>query len=152
MSATVSQPSCVLRQYRVKRFLVEERCNQESVPDLRIVPDVCFQADSKGYRAILRCEYSNDKTLFRAVIEGEFEFKEAITQNNAIHAWVNGETVLYGILRGIYSSATAQCTGAVDVLPTVMMIDYVKCRIQELIDKTDNKETKADPPKSEKRP
>lgn len=150
MSTMVLQPSCVLRQYRVKRLLVEECRNAESIPELKIVPDFCFRADQKEYSTVLRCEYSNGKALFQAVIEGDFEFKEIIAHNNAMHAWVNGGTILYGILRGLYSGVAAQCTGTVDILPTVMMVDYVKQRIQELIDKASEEKRKEEPPKSEK--
>jgi len=150
MSATISQPSCVLHQYRVKRLLVEECRDARSAPELRLVPNFCFQDGSKEYRTILRCEYSNGKTLFQAVIEGDFEFKEVIAHDNAMHAWVNGGTILYGILRGLYSGVTAQCVGTVDILPTVMMVDYVKQRIQELIDKDNEENRKKEPPKAEK--
>lgn len=149
MSTTASQPSCALRQYRIKRLLIEERRDADSKPDLKLIPDVCFRADSKEYRTVLRCEYANGKTLFQTVIEGDFEFKEVVGQSNAMHAWVNGGTVLYGILRGLYSGVAAQCTGAIDILPTVMMVDYVKQRIQELVDKASEEKSKVEPPKTE---
>lgn len=149
-SVMPSQPSCTLCKYRVKRFLFEEQRDASATTALAVVPDVSFQPDSKSYRTLLRCDYATGKTLFQAIIEGEFEFKELINQTNAMHAWVNGGTVLYGILRSLYSIASSQCTGTTDILPTVMMVDCVKQRIEQLIAKANEEKAKKTTSNAEK--
>lgn len=138
-----SRLSCTLSSYRIKRFAIEEL--QEPIGDslLTIKPDVFFEPGKSAYKTLLCCQYAVDRIRFDAVIEGDFDFKDPIAPNNAKHAWVNGCTVLYGILRGVCSSMAAQVAGKVVLLPTVMMIEHVNRRIQQIIKEAEDASRKA---------
>lgn len=138
--ATDLQPSCVLLEYHVRKLLVEELRETVVKPSFELFPDVCLQeGDERKYRTVLRCDYLVDRMRFHAVVEGAFEFKSAVGPDNVMHAWVNGGTVLYGILRGLFAEMSAQCSGKVSVLPTVMMVEYVRRRIRRLVGEPEGK-------------
>lgn len=141
--ATDSRLSCTLSDYRIKRFAIEEL--REPVKDalLKIQPDACFDPGKSAYKTQLCCLYAVGGVRLDAIIEGDFVFKDPIAPNNAKHAWVNGCTVLYGILRGLYSSMSAQIAGKVMMLPTVMMVDFVNRRVQQLIKEAEDASEKA---------
>lgn len=122
--------SCELLNYTVDCLSVQRLVSRPPLEDV-IRPDFKVEDDHRCFRAMLVVRKTVDGVQFFAAIQGNFRFGEEISSANAINAWENGCTILYGVLRGLYTPLMAQCAGKVSCLPSVMMRNEVIRRINE---------------------
>ena len=124
-------PSCDIERYSILS-LCARRCSDDTVAKIEIRPDVKVSDGNCRYSVRLECNRIDSGFSFSCLIEADFAFHEPISQKNVMHAWVNGCTILYGILRNIYSVNALQCVHKELMLPAVMMIDVVKNTIEAI--------------------
>lgn len=127
--------SCELIEYSILHLqaLVGDE-KTEAIP-LSIRPDIRFEIGKREYRAFVHCKYSIENFAFSCGIEGDFKFGEEISNKNMIMAWYNACTMLYGIMRGIFSTSVNQAIHKSYFLPSVMMINEIQKRINCLLQK-----------------
>ena len=130
-TTSVLPPSCDISEYSILSVRAE-RTPAENSSSFQVRPEIRFEDGKKPYDVLLTIQHIVSGFSFSCSIEGRFTFHEAISSKNVLHAWVNGCTILYGIARGLYSSAASQCIHKSLMLPTVMMVDAVRRRIEEL--------------------
>lgn len=129
--------SCDFKKYRIDCLEVSL---QREIPDcLELKPDIAYKPGKKSYKSMLVCKYNDKGVHFFAAIQGEFEFHEALNDTSVLNAWENGVTMLYGILRGLYTPLVSQCAGLIQYLPSYMMRNAIADRIQELRKATEEK-------------
>ena len=130
-----SRPSCDITRYTVLSLHAEKCADDVSCVKPEVRPDIKIIDGKPEYQVLLECRFRASAFSFFCAIEGEFVFKEPISQKNVLHAWVNGCTILYGIARNLYSVSAFQCVHKELMLPAVMMIDVIKQTLEELAQK-----------------
>ncbi len=126
-----SRPSCDIKRYTILA-LHAEKCADASGCRMEVHPDIKVVDGQPEYQVLLECRRETGAFSFFCAIKGEFAFHEPISQKNVLHAWVNGCTILHGIVRNLYSVLAMQCVHADLMFPTIMMIDVVKQTLEEL--------------------
>ena len=142
--------SCNLIDYSVLHLHTEVKNDKKFSQPLSIRPDVRFDIGKREYKTFLYCSYAIDGFEFSCGIEGSFEYSEPIEGKNFISAWWNASTMLYGIMRGVFSTTSAQAIHVAKFLPAVMLINIIKRRIGELAKQTPAE--KPDQPKQVEEP
>ena len=130
-TASILPPSCDIERYSILS-LCARQCSNDTPAKIEIRPDVKVADGDCKYGVRLECIRVDSGFSFSCLIEANFSFHEPISQKNVMHAWVNGCTILYGILRNIYSVNALQCVHKELMLPTVMMVEVVKNTIEEI--------------------
>ena len=124
--------SCELLEYSVLRTWTEVLKEPQGQKPIAIRPEIRVDMKGREYSAFILCEYGVDRFKFRCAIDGRFRFGEPLSSDNVGNAWVNACTMLYGIVRGLFSSAVMQAIHKPYYLPSVMMANYVNRRLQEI--------------------
>ncbi len=132
-----SPPNCGLDDYKLSVFqlVTSPRKKKKALLDVECLfcPDA---KDKTKYSVSLSIRYSGAaKKAFsiKVVATGAFHWVGGYDQKegDSFRAWVNGGTILYGLVR----STVAEITGISDcgkvILPTVLMIDIVKGQIED---------------------
>ncbi len=136
-----SPPDCVLKDYRISAFQLVTKSRTATPNALNVE---CLFCPEKGteerYVVRLSITYTDrQKTRFslRVVVNGYFQWRGGYRQKegNAFLAWVNGGTILYGIVRSTIAELTASSECGRVLLPTVMMVDIVRAQINEAVGK-----------------
>jgi len=129
---SASRLNCEIKDYSVLSLFAGQTLNlgAEGVPET--TTDMHATKGKREFEVYLRCGRKEGGFDFGCAIEGKFVFCEPITENNARLAWVNGCTILYGVMRNIYMTTSAQCIRKPLILPAAMMLDVVNRRIAEL--------------------
>lgn len=123
--------SCEIKDYSVLHIWTEVKQSDEGEKAISIRPEVRITIGERDYKAFILCNYEIDKFKFECAIEGSFRFGEPISNTNAGNAWTNACTMLYGIMRGLFSTAVSQAIHKSYYLPSVMMANFVNRRIEE---------------------
>lgn len=124
--------SCELLGYSVLHLHASVQEKDEKIPNY-IRPDIKFELGNREYKAFVLCNYAVENFVFNCGIEGDFRFGEAISNENMINAWFNACTMLYGIMRGVFSTSVNQAIHKSLFLPSVMMINEINNRIKEIL-------------------
>lgn len=124
--------NCNLIDYSVLHLHTEVKNDRGFSRPLSIKPDVRFDIGKREYKTFLYCSYAIDGFEFSCGIEGSFEYSEPIEGKNFVNAWWNASTMIYGIMRGVFSTTSAQAIHVAKFLPAVMMINIIKHRVEEL--------------------
>lgn len=124
--------SCKLIDYSVLHLHTEVKTDKKFSLPLSITPDIRFDIGKNEYRAYVKCVYGIDGFAFSCGIEGTFEYHEPIGNKNFINAWYNACTMIYGIMRGVFTTTSSQAIHVAKFLPAVMMINEIKRRVEEL--------------------
>ena len=132
--ATELPLSCELVDYSVLHIWTEVKDKDEGLKPIAIRPEVRVDLSKKprDYKAFILCNYEIDRFKFECAIEGTFRFGEDLTNANVGNAWTNACTMLYGVVRGIFSTAVAQAIHKTYFLPSVMMSNFINKRLAEL--------------------
>jgi len=133
--ASNSRPSCDITRYTVLSLHAERCADDVPCAKQEVHPDIKISDGKPEYQVLIECRFRAGTFSFFCAIEGDFIFNEPISQKNVLHAWVNGCTILYGIVRNLYSVSAIQCVHKELMLPAVMMIDVIKQTIEELAQK-----------------
>lgn len=141
--------SCELKDYSVLHLWTEVKSKADDVKPVFIRPEIKVKLGTRDYKAFILCRYEISRFSFECAIEGTFRFGEDISNTNVGNAWMNACTMLYGIVRGIFSSAIAQAIHETHFLPSVMMANFINRRLEELKKASESK--KADKDKSAKK-
>lgn len=124
--------SCEIKDYSVLHVWTEVKNADEGEKPISIRPEIRVTMDERDYKAFILCNYEIEKFKFECAIEGTFKFGEPLSNANIGNAWTNACTMLYGIMRGLFSSAVSQAIHKSYYLPSVMMANFVNRRIEEL--------------------
>lgn len=124
--------NCNLIKYSVLHLHTEVKTDQNFSLPLSVTPDIRFDVGKKEYRAFVKCVYGIDGFAFSCAIEGTFEYSEPIDGKNFVNAWWNACTMIYGIMRGVFTTTSSQAIHVAKFLPAVMMINEIKRRVAEL--------------------
>ncbi len=138
---SASRLNCEIKDYSVLSIFAAVGLNLGEEPATETTTDMRVIKDGSGFDVYLRCRRKEGGFEFDCAVKGSFVFYEPITENNARCAWVNGCTILYGVIRNLYMTMSAQCLHKPLILPAMMMIDVVNKRIVEL--QTPTKASKA---------
>ena len=130
--ATELPLSCELIGYSVLHIWTEVKDKDEGPKPVVIRPEVRIDLGKREYEAFILCNYEIDRFKFECAIEGTFRFGEDLTNANVGNAWTNACTMLYGVVRGIFSTAVAQAIHKTYFLPSVMMSNFINKRLAEL--------------------
>ena len=136
-----SQLKCHLQDYRLKSILfLEEKDGsirfEKGEEDLLKIDTnfVLHSEDKQKYMVRLNVDYAKRTTsenVFRMQCQMYGFFKSQLALNDQMDAkeryllWLNGTTILYGLLRPIVASMSSQCFAGRVLLRTVMMNDVV---------------------------
>lgn len=124
--------SCKLIDYSVLYLHAEVKTDKNFSLPLSITPDIRFDIGKNEYRVFVKCVYGIDGFAFSCGIEGSFEYSEPIEGKNFVNAWWNASTMIYGIMRGVFTTTSSQAIHVAKFLPSVMMINEIKRRVEEL--------------------
>ena len=130
-----SPPECILTDYRISAFQLLTKLKKPDPSSLDVECLFCPEKDTdERYYVKLIISYAGrGRTSFslRVVVNGYFEWRGGYKQKegNAFLAWVNGGTILYGLVRATVSELTASSECGRVLLPTVMMVDIVRAQI-----------------------
>lgn len=124
--------SCELVDYSVLHIWTEVQDKPEDPKPIAIRPEVRVNFGKREYKAFILCNYEIDRFRFECAIEGSFRYGEALTNANVGNAWTNACTMLYGVVRGIFSTAVTQAIHKTYFLPSVMMANFINKRLSEL--------------------
>ena len=125
--------SCKLIDYSVLHLHTEVKTDKNFSLPLSITPDIRFDIGKNEYRVFVKCVYGIDGFAFSCGIEGSFEYSEPIEGKNFVNAWWNASTMIYGIMRGVFTTTSSQAIHVAKFLPSVMMINEIKRRVGELV-------------------
>jgi hypothetical protein len=135
--------SCEIKDYSVLHVWTEVKKANEGEKPVSIRPEIHVAMGKHDYKVFILCNYEIDNFKFECAIEGSFKFGEPLSNSNVGNAWTNACTMLYGIMRGLFSNAVSQAIHKSYYLPSVMMANFVNRRIEELKNQapkvTDNK-------------
>lgn len=144
--------NCELKSYSVLCLSAVVLDDKTVEKGLRVDPNVRFDIGKSEYKAFVHCTYTVSGFDFICGIEGSFVYREPISNDNVVNAWYNACTMLYGIMRGIYTSSVAQATHEVRFLPAVMMIGEIRRKLNALVEAQKASESKTErsipPPQS----
>ena len=130
-----SPPECILADFKISalQLVTKPRNPAPSALDVE-----CLFCPEKGtderYVVRLNVMYAGrGRTRFslRVFVNGYFHWRGGYRQKegNAFLAWVNGGTILYGLVRATVAELTASSECGRILLPTVMMVDIVRAQI-----------------------
>ena len=142
--------NCNLTEYSILHLHTEVKNDRNFTQPLSIKPDIRFDVGKKEYKAFVYCSYAVEGFAFSCGIEGVFEYSEPIEGKNFVNAWWNASTMIYGIMRGVFSATSAQAIHVTKFLPAVMMINEIKRRVEELAKQAPTE--KSDQPKQIEEP
>ena len=131
-------PECVLEDYKISALQLVTRPRVAVQKSLDLVCQFCPQKDDpEKYVVKLNITYSAKarKTFsLRLIVNGYFRWRGGYEQKegNGFLAWVNGGTILYGLVRATVAELTGSSECGRVIMPTVMMADIVRDQIQEL--------------------
>lgn len=145
----VLQLKCHLKDYRLENISFREEKDGatrlvDEEDDLLDIDTVfsTHKESSNRYIVLLNVDYTkrlkDRSTTFRmqCSMYGFFESKNAIDEQmkgeDRHLLWVNGATILYGLLRPTVASVSSQCFAGRILLRTVMMTDVVNDAIARL--------------------
>ena len=131
-STSVVPLSCELLGYSVLHLHASVQDKDDKIQN-SIRPDIRFELGKREYKAFVLCNYAIENFVFNCGIEGDFRFGEAVSNENMINAWFNACTMLYGIMRGVFSTSVNQAIHKSLFLPSVMMINEINKRINEIL-------------------
>ena len=133
-----SPPDCVLEDYKISALQLVTQPRTVGPKSLDVECLFCpIKDDKERYVVKLNVIY-NDKLKkafsLKVFINGYFQWRGGYEQKegNGFLAWVNGGTILYGLLRSTVAELTGSSECGRVILPTVMMVDIVKGQIQAL--------------------
>ena len=138
--------NCELKSYSVLCLSAVVLDDKTSEKSLRVDPNVRFDIGKREYKAFVHCTYTVGGFDFICGIEGSFVYREPISNANVVNAWYNACTMLYGIMRGIFTSSVAQATHEVRFLPAVMMIGEIRRKLNALVETQKASESKTEQP------
>lgn len=130
--ATELPLSCELKSYSVLHLWTAVKDKPGDAKPISIKPEIHIKPGKQDYEAFIECKYEIDEFIFECAIEGTFWFVEALSNANVGNAWTNACTMLYGVVRGIFSTAVAQAIHKPYFLPSVMMANFINKRLSEL--------------------
>jgi len=125
--------NCELKSYSVLCLNAIVGNDRLAEKPLRVDPNIRFDLGKADYFAFVHCTITVAGFEFSCGIEGQFVYKEPLSNDNVVNAWYNACTMLYGVMRGIYTSSVAQATHEARFLPAVMMINEIRRKINDLI-------------------
>jgi preprotein translocase subunit SecB len=130
-------PDCVLEDYKISALQLVTKPRVAGPKSLDVECQFCPQKDDKEkYVVKLNINYlaKARKTFsLRIFVNGYFRWRGGYEQKegNGFLAWVNGGTILYGLVRATVAELTSSSECGRVVLPTVMMAEIVRNQIQE---------------------
>lgn len=125
--------NCELKSYSVVCLSAIVLDDRSASKDLEVDPNIRFKLGENEYDAFVHCTYVIGGFDFSCGVEGHFAYKEPITNENVVNAWYNACTMIYGILRGIFTTSIAQATHETKFLPAVMMIEEIKKKLNRMM-------------------
>ena len=146
--STNSLLKCYLKDYKLESisFRVEKdgaiRLSEGDDDILDINTNLSVHKDNPNrYIVFLNVDYtkrlnSTSETVFRmqcsmyGFFESQNAFDEQMKAGEKYLLWVNGATILYGLLRATVASISAQCFAGRILLRTVMMTDVVNDAVE----------------------
>ena len=135
-----SPPECILADFKISALQLVTKPRKPASSGLDVECLFCPEKDAdERYSVRLGISYAGGrgkKTFsLRVVVNGYFQWRGGYKQKegNAFLAWVNGGTILYGLVRATVSELTASSECGRVVLPTVMMVDIVRAQINAAI-------------------
>jgi len=137
-----SPPNCILNEYLINAIQVLSRKDTGGKDSLDV--NCCLSRhkdDAEQYLIRLDVSYkAKTKTEFTVQIsvDGYFSWRGGleVKEGDGYMAWVNGGTILYGIVRATVADLTSSCKCGRVILPTIMMEDIVKDEIRKAIERT----------------
>lgn len=130
-------PDCVLEDYKISALQLVTKPRVPGPKSLDVECQFCPQKEDKEkYVVKLSVNYSGKaKKAFslRIFVNGYFRWRGGYEQKegNGFLAWVNGGTILYGLVRATVAELTSSSECGRVVLPTVMMVNIVNDQIKE---------------------
>ena len=138
-----SPPDCVLNDYKISALQFVANPRIPVTKSLEVECQFCPHKDDKEkYIVKLNVKYSGGKAeksfSLHVFVNGYFRWRGGYEQKegDGFLAWVNGGTILYGLIRATVAELTASSECGRVLLPTVMMVDIVRNQIQEQLAKT----------------
>lgn len=132
-----SPPNCVLDNYTFNAFQMVLREDNGVADSLDVDCRLCrHKEDTESYLVRIDVDYrAKAKNTFALKISsngyfhwrGGFESKEGA----GYMAWVNGGTILYGLIRATVADLTSSCECGRVILPTIMIDEIVKKSIKK---------------------
>ena len=132
-----SPPNCSLDDYTFNSFQVVQRADTGVEDSLDVDCRInSHKVDPERYRIQIDIKYSaKAKSPFVLMISanGYFHWKGGLesTEGSGYMAWVNGGTILYGLVRATVADLTSSCECGRVILPTVMIDEIVKDAIKK---------------------
>lgn len=139
-----SPPNCILEDYRISalRLVANSSDFKKELLDVECM-FCCVGEDTEKYQIKLRISYqvkAQTPISLDILATGDFLWRGGYEarDGDSYLAWVNGGTILYGLMRSTIAELTASSECGRVLLPTVMMRDIVDETINNL------KQTSAD--------
>lgn len=133
----------MLQDYKISALQLVTKPTQGRANSLDVECSFCpNEDDPEKYIVKLNVAYTaKAKTKFslRVLVNGYFQWQGGYREKegDAFLAWVNGGTILYGLIRSTIAELTASSECGRVILPTVMMVDIVKAQINEALEAQD---------------
>lgn len=147
-----SPPNCVLDDYTFNAFQVVPRRDEGEADSLDVDCRISrHKEDAERYLIRIYVDYSGKaKKPFALKISanGYFHWRGGLDskEGSGYMAWVNGGTILYGLVRATVADLTSSCECGRVILPTIMIHEIVKDMIKKAIERTEAANPEGDDP------
>lgn len=132
-----SPPNCALDDFTFNAFQVVPREDKGEADSLDVSCRLCRHKED-GERFLIRMDLDyrgKSKTPFalRISANGYFHWRGGLESKEGAGymAWVNGGTIIYGLVRATVADLTSSSECGRVILPTIMMEDVVKDEIRQ---------------------
>lgn len=136
-----SPPNCVLDDYLFNAFQVVPREDNGDADSLDVSCSLCrHKEDGERYLIRLNLDYrgkAKNPFALRISANGYFHWRGGLESKEGAGymAWVNGGTIVYGLVRATVADLTSSSECGRVILPTIMMEDVVKDEIRQASEK-----------------